>query len=83
MKSGNISPGVIVITQGAGSCSACSALLVGVVTKLNDDSGGSGLWLLLFLFLLLYRNSPARQFFRILLGGWLVLGMLSIFVRWI
>jgi hypothetical protein len=58
MKSGNAGPGVIAITQGTvARCCCCSSTIVR--TFAGTHAGG--------VFLLLYRNSPARVFFRILL----------------
>ena len=44
---------LLALGLGDRSCSACSALLVDIHFKLKDDSGGSSLWLLLLLSLLL------------------------------
>ena len=82
MKSGNAGPGVIAITQGTvARCCCCSSTIVrtfagthaggssccctGTATRASSFASYSlGGWLVLGM---LYRNSPARVFFRILL----------------
>ena len=70
MKSGNVGPGVIVITQGAVARCCCSSTIVR--TFAGTHAGGSSCCCT--------GTAPrACSFASYSLGGWLVLGMLNVF----